>query len=159
MNRRHLSNPYHRLLLLCPMIVCVVALLRASLSQLVLTLVPEVHSEEFAVSTVAGAGRAIVGERNWEITATAKSTGSTLHISECGATWDAYFSRLPVGDHGQQASDVFQWTISGGEEYYKDNAAIILQKWKTLGLDLVLVVALEEDMAHSVCDSGFQAVF
>jgi hypothetical protein len=40
-----------------------------------------------------------------------------------------------------------------------ENAAIILQKWKTLGLDPMLVIALEEETAQVICHAGFDAVF
>lgn len=96
------------------------------------------------------------------ITRSVKSTGIDLQLSECGASWDAYYNQLPPGKTitfaGEQNDHVFQWTVSGGEEY-KENAAIILQKWKTLGFDPVLVVALEEETAQLICDAGFYAVF
>ena len=89
------------------------------------------------------------------------STGTDLHLStsRCGMTWDKYYKQLPQADLDEQSRHInaFQWTVSGGDEY-RLNADIILTKWKTLGLDPVLVVALDEKTAKAVCDAGFRAV-
>lgn len=84
-------------------------------------------------------------------------TGVDLHLSVCGETWDEYYAKLPEANSAEQSHHAFQWTVSGGEEY-KLNAGIIMEKWRTLGLDPLLVIALDEETAKAVCDYGFAAV-
>jgi hypothetical protein len=84
-------------------------------------------------------------------------TGVNLHLSVCGVTWDEYYKQLPPGDPEEQSYRAFQWTVSGGDEY-RANAGIILGKWKSLGLDPVLVIALDENTSKAVCHAGFAAV-
>jgi hypothetical protein len=84
-------------------------------------------------------------------------TGVNLHLSDCGVTWDEYYTQLPAADPDEQSHHAFQWTISGGDEY-RNNAGIILEKWKTLGIEPVLVVALEESTALRICEQGYFAV-
>ena len=86
-----------------------------------------------------------------------KPTGTDLHLSVCGVTWDEYYKQLPPADPDEQSYHAFQWTVSGGDEY-RENAHIILAKWKTLGIDPVLVVALDENTARTVCEAGFASV-
>jgi hypothetical protein len=84
-------------------------------------------------------------------------TGIKLNLSVCGVTWDEYYTQLPTADPDEQSHHAFQWTVSGGDEY-RNNAAIILEKWKTLGIEPVLVVALEKITAVRVCELGYFAV-
>jgi hypothetical protein len=109
---------------------------------------------ESIVSGFSNCANAIIargGERKEE------PTGTDLHLSVCGVTWDEYYKQLPPADPDKQSYHAFQWTISGGDEY-RENAHIILAKWKTLGIDPVLVVALDENTARTVCEAGFASV-
>ncbi|KAI2505933.1 hypothetical protein MHU86_8532 [Fragilaria crotonensis] len=92
---------------------------------------------------------------NFEVKSHVASTGTNLHMSVCGVTWEQYHSQLPPANPDDNRP--FQWTISGGDAY-RANLSILLEKWKTLGLDPVLVVALEEKTAERACQLGFSAV-
>lgn len=84
----------------------------------------------------------------------AESTGADLHLEVCGQTWEEYYSQLPQNT----STRPIQWTVSGGDEYRK-NAEAILSKWRNLGLDPVLVVAMDNATASTVCENGFQSVY
>ena len=86
-----------------------------------------------------------------------ESTGTDLHLSVCGVTWEQYFAQLPVASPADTVDRPFQWTISGGDAY-RDNLSIILEKWKTLGIDPILIVAMEKKTAEIACQMGFSAV-
>ncbi|KAI2494147.1 hypothetical protein MHU86_20379 [Fragilaria crotonensis] len=87
----------------------------------------------------------------------AESTGSDLHLSRCGMTWEKYYAQLPPANADDPTNRPFLWIVSGGDEY-RDNLGIILAKWKTLGIDPVLVVALDE-VSKVACKMGFAAVY
>jgi hypothetical protein len=88
----------------------------------------------------------------------AEPTGADLHLSKCGMTWEKYYTQLPPANPDDSTTNrPFQWTISGGDEY-RDNLGIILEKWKTLGIDPALVVALDKKSAKLACKMGFAAV-
>jgi hypothetical protein len=87
----------------------------------------------------------------------ATSTGTNLHMPVCGVTWEQYYAQLPPANPDDDDNRPFQWTISGGDAY-RDYLSMILEKWKTLGLDPVLLVALDEKTAERACQLGFSAV-
>lgn len=88
-----------------------------------------------------------------------EATGTRLHLSICGQTWDEYISRLPAQHQivGTHEGRPLQWTLAGGDEY-RNNAKDILTKWSSIGLNPVLVVAMDVETADTVCNQGFAAV-
>jgi len=72
--------------------------------------------------------------------------------SHCGKSWDSLdLSKIrPV--------DPFIWSVSGGAEYRK-YAKDILKRWEPMGLVNVLVVALDQETADKLCESGYESVF
>ncbi|KAI2498653.1 hypothetical protein MHU86_15830 [Fragilaria crotonensis] len=88
----------------------------------------------------------------------AEPAGADLHVSKCGMTWEKYYAKLPPANPDDSMNRPLLWTISGGDEY-RDNLGIILAKWKTLGIDPVLVVALDKPSAKVACKMGFAAVY
>lgn len=84
-----------------------------------------------------------------------ESTGKDLHLSVCGQTWNEYFFTLPR--QTQRETRPFQWTVSGGDEY-RANAKDILSRWKELGMNPVLVVAMDSETAEAICRQGFSSV-
>lgn len=85
------------------------------------------------------------------------STGADLHLANqyCGQTWSEYMAQFP---QGKDSSRPIQWTVGGGDDY-RESAKAILSKWRTLGLNPVLVVAMDPDVAEAVCLAGFSAVY
>ena len=84
-------------------------------------------------------------------------SGIDLHLPVCGVTWEQYYEQLPPANPDDVDSRPFQWTISGGDEY-RENLSIILGKWRTLGIDPILVVALDDKSADMACHLGYSSV-
>ena len=87
----------------------------------------------------------------------ATPTGMDLNLPVCGMTWEQYYEQLPPGNPKQKGQRPIQWTISGGDEY-RDNLSIILEKWRTLGIDPILLIALDVKTAEMACHLGYSAV-
>lgn len=85
-------------------------------------------------------------------------TGSELHLTKCGQEWSEYLESLPSPDDStDDEPPLIQWTVSGGEEY-RAHADMILTKWSSLGMDPVLVIALDQETADTVCAHHHHAV-
>lgn len=89
---------------------------------------------------------------------TAAPTGTELHLGACGQTWAEYLEKLPQCSNEEAEQRPLQWTVSGGAEYLEE-ARVLINKWKSIGLDPVLVVALDEVTARTLCENGFRSVY
>lgn len=88
------------------------------------------------------------------------SVAAVRHSDACGKKWESYYAELksPTASTSMGRSEqVFMWTVSGGDEYRKA-APMLLAKWKSLGIDPVLVVALDAETSESICSQGYTAV-
>jgi len=72
--------------------------------------------------------------------------------SQCGKSWDS------VDLSTIRLVDPFIWSLSGGAEYrmYVND---ILKRWEPVGLMNVVVVALDQETADHLCESGYESVF
>ena len=70
---------------------------------------------------------------------------------QCGKSWDSLdLSTIrPV--------DPFIWSISGGAEYRK-HATDILKRWEPNDLVNVVVIAMDQETADHLCQSGYESV-
>lgn len=70
---------------------------------------------------------------------------------QCGNSWDSLNLSMirPV--------DPFIWSISGGAEYRK-HATDILKRWEPNDLVNVVVIAMDQETADHLCQSGYESV-